>query len=151
MLKALRNKKGFTLIELIITITILLIVLGLVTSLVTFFTRFYSDENSQLSRQENLRLLALQIEKDIRQSDQVVTEASGCYFIGSTSPIKYCKVGTDVTRNDNVIAREIEVFSLGIQEDTNYLDLEIEAIADTRGSVVNIETRIFLRVASGGE
>ena len=45
------NRKGFTLIELVITMLVLVIVFGMLASIVGFATRFYSDESSQVHRQ----------------------------------------------------------------------------------------------------
>ena len=61
------NKKGFTLIELIIAMLIIVIVFGILANFVGFASRFYSDESSQVVSQESIRILSLSFEKDVRK------------------------------------------------------------------------------------
>ncbi len=61
------DKKGFTLIEVVVASVILVIVFTTLTQIVVFSTTYFSDEYSESVSQEDLRLSATYIEKDIRR------------------------------------------------------------------------------------
>jgi prepilin-type N-terminal cleavage/methylation domain-containing protein len=152
-MKMIREKKGFTLIEIMVTIIILTIVFGMLATLVSFFARFYRDENSQLDRQENMRLLLVLLEKDVRMSNQSVDFSGTCYVIGTddqvASQVEYCVSGEQVVREGVVVAREIDTFELISTND--FIDVNIQAIPDSRGKVLEVSSRIFLRKGQGDD
>ena len=141
-MKTLLNKKGMTLVELLVAIAVLGFVLAGVTTIVSFASKFFSEEDSSIVRQENLRIVTVNFEKDIRKSDQNVTENSGCVLIGS---ITYCLVNNEITRNDVIIAKEIDTFDVNLAADGTYLDLLVITTPDERGKTAQAETRIYLR------
>lgn len=57
------RKKGFTLIELVIVMAIIVIAMSTLTSVVVFATNYYQDEYSESVTQEDLRLVAVLMEK----------------------------------------------------------------------------------------
>lgn len=150
-MKKNRNKKGFTLLEVVITLMIITIVFATLASIVSFFSRFNRDENSALNNQESMRLLVIQLEKDIRMSDQTFNADTSlnCDTIGSDDvnarQTTYCfnEIDQVVTRNGNVIANEI--FSFDLVDAGSAIDVNIESIEDTRGNKVDISTTIYLR------
>jgi prepilin-type N-terminal cleavage/methylation domain-containing protein len=80
----LRNKKGFTLIELVVAMVVLSVVMGLIVGLVTNSMGFFRDERTQVNNQASLRLIALDFEKDVRKYVLGVDQFSivnGCYRI----------------------------------------------------------------------
>jgi len=141
-MRSILNKKGLTLIELLVAIAVLGFVLAGVTTIVAFASKFFSEEDSSIIRQENLRIVTVNFEKDVRKSDQNVTENNGCILIDS---ITYCLVGNDITRNDAIIAKEIDTFDVNLAGDGSYLDLLVITTADERGKTMQAETRIYLR------
>ncbi len=146
------SKKGFTLIEVIVIMMIVTIVFATLASIVSFFSRFNRDENSALNNQESMRLLVIQLEKDIRMSDQTFNADSSlnCDTIGTDDENArqtiYCfnEIDQIVTRNGNVIAEEI--FNFDLEEVGSAIDVNIESIEDTRGNKVDISTTIYLRI-----
>jgi prepilin-type N-terminal cleavage/methylation domain-containing protein len=150
-MRNLKNKKGFTLIEVIVTVMILSVVFAMLATIVSFFSKFNRDENSALNNQESMRLLVIQVEKDIRMSDQTFNPDTGlnCDTIGTDNvdakKTEYCFDETTqvVTRDGNVIAEEI--FNFQLEELGSAINVDIESIEDTRGNMVDISTTIYLR------
>lgn len=151
-MRLLKNKKGLTLIEVIVTIFIAAIVLGMVASIVGFFSGFFGDETQQINRQENMRILVLNLEKDIRTSDQTITLSGGCYVIGEgdgSTPIHtYCfsNENKTVTRNGDILARNVDQFNL-ILTDSSTINIDIKMEKDTRDKIIEANYTIYLRQA----
>lgn len=145
----MHNKsKGFTLIEIVITMLIVVIVFGIVANLVGFSTKFFRDENSQVANQEALRLVAVSFEKDVRKyalnSTLITSGSAGCYTLGTT--VTYCHNTTNktITRNGNTIAKGVASFSL-ILTDSRFIRFNIESIQDSRGIPNNLKMDIYYR------
>lgn len=140
------NKKGFTLIELVITMLIVVIVFGVLANLVGFSTAFFRDENTQVANQTALRQVAVNFEKDVRRyalnSTQIVTVGS-CYTLGST--ITYCYDGGNqtITRNSVVVARGVQTFT--VTYNTLKVNLFIKTILDSRNQFVDISYDVYFR------
>jgi len=148
----LKNKKGITLVEILVATTVLLLVLGMVTSIITFSSRFFSDEDSQLIAQENMRILAVLLDKDIRSSDQTITQDNNCTTIGQS--VEYCINGFDVSRNSSVVAKGIATFDIILSINSNFVDILIESLPDKRSKVIRFSSRVYLRHSvstNGGE
>lgn len=150
---SLKNKNGMTVIEVLVTILIAAIIFGMVAGIVGFFSRFYSDESQHVNRQENMRILMLQIERDIRTSDQEVNLASApCYLIGlgdgSTTSHNYCFNSATgiVTRDGVVLARNVSVFTLALSSG-GALNIDIRMVPDSRGKQLEAIYTIYLRQA----
>ena len=140
------NKKGFTLIELVITMLIVVIVFGVLANLVGFSTAFFKDENTQVANQTALRQVAVNFEKDVRRyalnSTQIVTVGS-CYTLGST--ITYCYVIADktITRSGIVVAKGIETFT--VTTNSSKVNLYMKTIVDSRNQFIDIVYDVYFR------
>lgn len=145
----LKNKKGFTLIELVVVIFVIVIVFGLVAGMVGFSTRFFRDENTQVMSQESLRLIAVDFEKDIRRSTGFERIDDNNFLVKEVSS------GLDVTytltndfrvlRNGALIGERIQVFDPSIEDEGSSILLTIESRPDGRNKVNQIEFRIYIR------
>lgn len=144
----IKNKQGLSLVEILVTILIMAIVLGMVASIIGFFSGFFGDETQQLNRQENMRILIINLEKDIRTSDQRINFSGTCYIIGlgavSTSSNTYCFSNGQVTRNGVILARNVATFSLTTTSGDR-INVDIKMIPDSRGIQIEAVYPIFLR------
>jgi len=148
----IKGKKGFTLIELVITFMIVVIVFGVLASLVGFSTEFFRDENSQVATQESLRLVAVNFEKDVRRyalDSTKVTQSGSCYTLGSTITYCYVSANKEITRNGTVIAKGVSSFSLNLTS-TSFIRFNIVSIQDTRGHSNDLTMDIYYRTERTG-
>jgi len=151
-MRVVLNKRGMTLIEVLITVLIAAIIMGMIASIFGFFANFYTSESRQVNRQENMRILLLNLEKDIRMSDQSVNLTGPCYVIGlgvdATPTHEYCFDSANgvVTRNGNVLARGVSTFML-TTTDSTFIEVDIEMIPDGDRKQVKAEYTIYLRQA----
>lgn len=161
------NQKGFTLIELVITMLVLVIVFGMLAGLVGFATRFYSDESSQVHRQEALRLFAVRFEKDVRHlvehENYFTVAVSGdvtSYTLGDSSTsniIRYDfnsledKVYRVEGANSTVVATDIASVNIVMDLDAiPFIDFEVIGIPDGRGTENEIDVVIYPRLLTIG-
>ncbi|MEA5018232.1 MAG: type II secretion system protein [Erysipelotrichaceae bacterium] len=139
----MKNKrKGFTLIELVIVIALIGIISAAMVTVVRFTSQFFKSEDSKIARQENVRIVAVNFEKDIRKSHQTLSIDGGCVI---TNDQEYCLVDDKIYRNNIRIASQIADFQVTIADDLTYLDLAIISTPDERGDIVIAQTRIYLR------
>lgn len=149
----LKSKKGFTVIEVMLTLLILAIVFGMIVGIITFFSNFYQGENSTLNRQENFQVLMINLERDVRFSNQEIifsNEDGACYIIGTPGVLQsntYCFTNKQVTRNGIVIARQIESFTLTTISNSEIV-VSVESTADSRGQTIQANYTIYLRQGS---
>jgi type II secretory pathway pseudopilin PulG len=148
----IKGKKGFTLIELVITFMIVVIVFGVLASLVGFSTEFFRDENSQVATQESLRLVAVNFEKDVRRyalDSTKVTQSGSCYTLGSTITYCYVSANNEITRNGTVIAEGVSSFSLNLTS-SSFIRFNIVSVQDTRGHSNVLTMDIYYRTERTG-
>lgn len=140
------SKKGFTLIELVITMLIVVIVFGILANLVGFSTTFFRDENSQVANQTGLRQVAVTFEKDIRKhalNQSQIAVSGSCYTLGGT--ITYCHdlANQTITRNSVTVAKGIQTFT--VNYDALKANLYIKTILDSRSQFVDISYDVYFR------
>lgn len=166
------NQKGFTLIELVITMLVLVIVFGMLAGLVGFATRFYSDESSQVRRQEALRLFAVTFEKDVRK----LVEHETYFSVAESGDVKSYTLGDSSTSNiirydfntledkvyrvqgasSTVVATDISSVSIFMDTviintvSTPFIDFEVIGIPDGRGTENEIDILIYPRLLKTG-
>lgn len=142
------SRKGFTLIELIITMLIIVIVFGILANLIGFSTKFFRDENTQVANQTALRQIAVTFEKDIRRyaldSTQIVVSGS-CHSLGATITYCYDNANKEITRNSVVVAEGIEIFTVVF--DALKVNLYIKTIDDSRNQFIHINYDVYFRTA----
>jgi prepilin-type N-terminal cleavage/methylation domain-containing protein len=151
----IRNNKGFTLIELVVTMAVLSIVMGLIVGLVTQSLKFFRDEDNQVTNQAALRQIALDFEKDVRKYVITPTEyevSGNCYIIKPIieSNISYCydSANKTVTKNGQIIGRSVEQFTAVYNTTNHYITLLIQSLPDGYGRVNEVSVNIYIRIGS---
>ncbi len=134
------DRKGFTLIELVIVIAIVGIVSLGIVNIVSYSMNIVSKETVNIDQQTDVRIVLVNFEKDLRRSNQEVTKVDDCVYVNS---ISYCLDNHSLTRDDIVLANNIEVFEVSVS--TTFIDINVVSIADKEGNTSAADTRIYLR------
>lgn len=139
---AAKYKKGMTLIEVIVTLLVVTILLGAIYMVFNQSVSSITKEESRIENQQNMRQVALRIELDLRESDQLTApyEDGSCYVIDT---YKYCLIDQRVSRDSQVIANNIK--SLSITTTDNIVSIKMESVPDRYGQIVIIDTEVALR------
>jgi prepilin-type N-terminal cleavage/methylation domain-containing protein len=137
-----KDIKGFTLIELIIVIALITIISAGVVGIVIFSTDFFKSEDSDIIRQENVRIVTVNFEKDVRKSNQEVVEIDGCINVNA---VEYCLTNNAIYRDGIQLAHSISLFEIDLAVDGSFLDLLVVSTPNNEGDEVSTETRIYLR------
>jgi prepilin-type N-terminal cleavage/methylation domain-containing protein len=139
------DPKGFTLIELIVAMTIFGIIGSVLITIFVAGLTYFSEEKSQLINQGNISVISGALEADTRKSSSMTITGSCLVLTQSASNSTYCLNATthEFTRNSTVIADNIATVTYTI--DLNKLTLNILTIADRRGVQNKITMTYYLR------
>ena len=150
MRQAFSNKhrldpKGFTLIELIVAMTVFGIIGSVLVTIFVAGLTYFSEEKSQLINQGNISVISGALEADTRKSSSMTITGSCLVLTQSASTSTYCLNTTthQFTRNSSVIADNIATVTYTIA--LNKLTLNILTIADHRGVQNKITMTYYLR------
>ena len=147
MKPALNNKPkgGFTLLELIVAMTIFSLIGGVLVMIFVAGVEYFSNEKSQLFNQSSITALSNAFEADTRKAS-TATVISGCLVFTFTSGnTTYCLNSTThkVSRNNTVVADQIQ--TLGFTITLNKLMLTIQSTNDQRGFANTINLTYYIR------
>ena len=107
MWKQWNNEKGITLVELLAAVVLASIVMLLVFSVLMSGTKQYKGQLEKNNQLTDISYALKMITKDIRKTENPrIISKSEIELNG----INYSKVGNTITRNGDVIARDIEIF-----------------------------------------
>jgi len=140
-----RKKSGFTLIELIVAMTVFSIIFGVIVTIFVSSVQYFSNEKSQLLNQFNITDLSAAIEMDTRKSSSASLSSNCLVLAIQSGNATYCINTTthQVSRNGNVIADNIQ--SMGISISGNKLILTVISVNDQRGVNNTINLTYYLR------
>lgn len=141
----MKNKKGFTLIEIVVTLTILVLLLGVVAATTVLTQRFSTGEHSRVQLQNEVRIALAWIDSDVRSSNQIAINDDSCFILISGTNVRYCLVGDALTRNDQTIAENLVNFTYAIDPSSGTLVVTLTTIADRYGHPVSLTDTYYLR------
>jgi len=150
------NEKGFTLIEMIITIAVLSLITGMALSVIISGVRFFQRETIIANNQENTRVITRTIGKEIRRASQVnvINDYTIQISYEDLSESKFIYIGNEITRIDTptvgagssrVISKNISKFIATKDLATNTIELHIESSNKPKGTLVKITSKFNLR------
>jgi prepilin-type N-terminal cleavage/methylation domain-containing protein len=141
----MKNKKGFTLIEIMVTLTILVLLLGVVAASTILTQQFSTGEHSRTELQNDIRIALAYIETDVRSSNQIVVSDGDCFIIIGTVNTRYCLVGTQIQRNDQPVSSKVSSFSYTINVATSTLVVNLTSLNDRYGRPIITSETYYLR------
>lgn len=147
------NRKGFTMLELMIALIVFSIIgVGLTTVFVSGL-RFYSEEKSQIDKQQALTQFSIALESDVRKSklaSKSINRSINCLnlTLNDNSTIAYCynSLNKTISRNAIVVAEEINTFTISVT--TNQIKLTIVTTPDQRLSQNTLNYEYYLRTGN---
>lgn len=141
----MKNKKGFTLVELILVLTVTTILLGAVISILLQSIGYYKIDETKVANQDSLNLAATSIEQKIRSANSVTLSGSDCVVTTASGTYTYSlNVTTHVlTVNSNALTDRIASFSCAVTG--NVVTLSITTTNDSTGNPLSFNTKIVIR------
>jgi len=128
----MKNKRGFTLIEILVTLTLVVVVAGLMYTFLGQGISLYTMQNEAAQEQMNMRQVLSDITNRIRLTDPAnITYSNDVLHVGDTT-YYYSSVNNEILRNGTTLATGIGGFTVLMQEGL----LEI-SIVSTAGTVVS--------------
>ena len=140
-----RNHHGYTLLELIVALTLFTMLGTAVLGIFISGVQFYAQEQSQVDNQQNLTTLSAFIENDMRQTKSM-SLTSGCLSLSTVNgTVVYCHdvSASTLTRNGQAIAQGISSVTFSIESTRVRLTLITQA--DRRGITNTITQDYVLR------
>lgn len=119
----MKNKKGLTLVELIVGMFVMTILFGIVYSIFIKLHLMNEEQKQFVEIQDSLRISGELLEKDIRQSSQnlKISSKDSCYFIhdlDTNIDTKYCLNDNVLSKNERYLASNINHFELTQNKDS---------------------------------
>lgn len=137
--KYISNERGVTLLEVILVLAIISMVLVLIINVQIFGQKQFVSQQQQINHQDNVRLAAKLITKEIRKENAVLVQDSSL-VIGTDV---YSLKGTNIERNGIPIINDISEFNLDPLPDGVHVD--IKSVAPPHGKKASISTVIYIR------
>lgn len=142
----MKNKRGFTLIEMIIALAVVTLVLGGLITVFRVIMKSNQTEQNYISAQDTLRTVSIHLEKEIRTSSQniEISSLNNCTDIKdlTSNELKtYCLISDGIYFNNTLLINNVKSFDL-IKVD-NAIELKLES--NFQEDVIVYEKTIYLR------
>lgn len=141
----MKNKKGFTLVELIVVLAVTTILLGTVITVLLQSINMYKIDETKSANQSSLNLLTTSIESKIRSASAVVGVGTQCLVTTPSGTYTYDLNTTthEMTLNSAYLTGRIASFSCTVTGNT--VAVHIVTITDTTGNFQSSSTSLVLR------
>lgn len=138
----MKNKKGFTLIELVITLAILGIVLPVIFSPVFFSFKNFDTQNEKTNIISDTRAVMDYLTREIRKSDQVTVDDNKITITIGTDLVIYEEDNGDLKKDGKVINEGIG--ELTIKKSDQKIEIKILA-RDSKNKEHSLSSIIYIR------
>lgn len=137
----IKNRKGFTLIELMIVLALLSVVIMIAFSVFSFGLKSFNAQTDNIGNQSNVRYVISDITNEIRRGDATnITIISGGGI--NVNGIIYKLQGNNLLKNGNELASGIESFKPLIVDKKITLVITSQA---KRGREFKLKSEIYVR------
>jgi prepilin-type N-terminal cleavage/methylation domain-containing protein len=137
------DKKGFTLIELVVVMVLTAIIFSMGFAIYRFSTGAYQREAQDTLTQADLRTAISVITKDIRKHPEAGISASGSTItVGGNT---YNLNGNSLEVNGSVFITDIKSFNVSSANSGKTITIQISGMEDKLGKSLSYETTITRR------
>lgn len=141
----MKNKKGFTLVELIVVMAITTILFGTIVSIFLLSVEMYKTDETKSSNQTSLNLATTRLDASIRKATDVYYDGSGCHMVNAAGEdLFYLNTSTNILYlNASSLTGRIASFSCS--NVSNVVTISVSTINDSKGLPLTFSTTIVLR------
>mgnify|MGYP001810421060 CR=1 FL=1 len=139
----MKNKKGFTLVELMVVLTVTTILLGTVVTIFLQSIDFYKTDESKSLNQASLNLVSTRLDSSIRKATNVYTDVDGCHVVYSSSEDVFDLSTNSFTVNGAVLTDRIAEFTC--TNNSDIITVFVRTINDSKGSSLTYNSTIVIR------
>ena len=141
----MKNKKGFTLVELMIVLAITTILFGTIVAIFLQSIDMYKTDETKSANQASLNMVANKMDVSLRKATNVYVDTNGCHVIYATTEDVYSLNSTTkiVSINGSYLTDRINAFSC--TNTSNVITIYIQTINDRKGTSLTFNTSIVLR------
>lgn len=144
----MKNRKGFTLVELILVLAVTTILLGTVIAVLLQSIDMYKIDETKSANQDSLNIVSTSIESKMRTASAVSLSGSDCVVTTPAGNFIYSLDTTThtISVNSAALTQRIASFSC-VVDGTNpsKITVSIATINDRAGNNQSLTTTIFLR------
>lgn len=141
----MKNTKGFTLIELIVVLSVTTILLGIVISILLQSIHMYKIDETKSANQDSLNVASSSIETKIRSATNVSLSGADCVVTTASSTYTYSLNTTSHTLSINGSSLTDRISSFSCSVSGNVVTISISTITDNAGNYQSFDTSIILR------
>jgi len=141
----MKNKKGFTLIELILVMAVTAILLGIIISILLQSISMFKIDETKAANQDSLNIAATSIETKVRSASAVSLSGSNCVVTTPAGDYIYSLNTTTHTLSVNSSALTTRIASFSCAISGNTVTISITTLNDRAGNAQSLNTSIILR------
>lgn len=139
----MKKNKGFTLVELMVVLTVTTILLGTVVTIFLQSIDFYKTDETKSLNQASLNLVSTRLDAAIRKATNVYTDVDGCHVVYAASEDVFNLSANSFTINGAVLTDRIAEFTCTNNSDV--ITVFVRTINDSKGSSLTYNSTIVLR------
>lgn len=136
-----KSEEGFTLVELLASIALLSVVILLVGSVHIFGQSQFINQTESASQSNDLRYSLSVLSRDVRRAGSVEKDGNTYTVDG----IEYEWARPNLTRNDELLSKQVDDFSLSILDENTKAEITIKSTQNRQGQSKEYHTTIYFR------
>ncbi len=141
----MKNKKGFTLIELILVMAVTTILLGTIVAIFLQSIDMYKTDETKSANQSSLNMVSTRLDASLRKASDVYVDGDGCHIVHSTSEEVFNINTTTKTISINGAHLTDRIAEFTCSNTANVITVFVRTINDSKGSSLTYNSTIVLR------
>lgn len=141
----MRNKKGFTLVELILVMAVTTILLGTIVAIFLQSIDMYKTDETKSANQSSLNMVSSKIDASLRKASDVYVDGSGCHIVHSASEEVFSLNTTTKVISINGAYLTDRITEFTCTNNANVITVYVKTINDIKGSYLTYNSTIVLR------